>query len=367
MAAELEGDSTGVGRYLTGLLDGLDQREHDDEWHLFFQGDRVPADVGRWDWVSCHCSGHTGSRVLWEHLVLRRELARHDLDVVFGPGYSVPLGYGGATVVAIHDLSFELFPEEFGFRERWRRRFLARRAARTARAVLVLSNNVRDEIIRLYGAPEDSVQRVPPGVDCERFNPRPAPEDNEVPGRFGIRGPFLLWLGSVFDRRAPDRVVEAFAALRDRHPDLQLVIAGANRLRRPEQLSNLIAEAGLEGCVTELGWVDEKFVAPLYRKATAGIYVSRYEGFGLPPLECLACGTPVVASPGLGLDDLWPDYPYRCRDLSANAISATLDQLLETEVSTRSVTDRAPALSGDWGWRRSARILSEVLRRAAQS
>ncbi len=95
------------------------------------------------------------------------------------------------------------------------------------------------------------------------------------------------------------------------------MIAGANRMRSPQRLGRWIRELGLEGDTLELGWVEEASLAPLYRGAEAGVYVSRHEGFGLPPLECLACGTPVVVGAGLALDEEWPDYPFRCRDLSS--------------------------------------------------
>ncbi len=136
IAAEMEGRATGVGRYLEGLLQGLEVWEHDVEWHLFFQGDPPPLSPFQDGPFHAHYSRHHGSRVLWEQLLVTRELEAVEPDVVFGPAYTLPFGLRAPSVVTIHDLSFEVLPEEFGLRERWRRRILARRAVRVARRVI---------------------------------------------------------------------------------------------------------------------------------------------------------------------------------------------------------------------------------------
>ena len=117
------------------------------------------------------------------------------------------------------------------------------------------------------------------------------------------------------------------------------MIAGANRMRRPEKLDLWIKQLGLEHAVRRLGWVEETALAPLYRGAELGIYVSRHEGYGLPPLECLACGTPVVVSAGLGLDDAWPDYPFRIPDLDAESIAGVMTEILGNEDRTARVME----------------------------
>ncbi len=125
IAAELEGPSTGVGRYLQGLLSGLEAWESRRRVAPLFSRFRRNGSPRRGPAASHHFSNDGGSRVLWEHLRLPAELARHDLDVVFCPAYTVPFGVRTPLVVTIHDLSFELLPRDFAFRERWRRRFLA--------------------------------------------------------------------------------------------------------------------------------------------------------------------------------------------------------------------------------------------------
>jgi glycosyltransferase involved in cell wall biosynthesis len=299
--------------------------------------------------------------VVWEQLRLSLELRRIDLDVLFAPANAVPVRVGCPSVVTIHDLSFEILPREFGPRERWRRRLAARRAARVARCVLTPSSAIAEQVARTYGVPRARLAVIGHGVDRDRFRPLAGAEAGGLADRIGIRGPFILWLGSVFERRRPRLVLEAFGSVRRRRPDLQLVIAGDNRLRRPEQLRSWTDELGITECVRTLGWVEEELLPALYGRAEVSVYLSEHEGFGIPPLESLACGTPAVVSAGLGLDDLWPDYPYRCRELSAPEIERTLlaalaDQEAEEPVAVRG---RQVVESCDWGVS-AARLVDEL-------
>jgi glycosyltransferase involved in cell wall biosynthesis len=364
VAAEMEGPSTGVGRYLQGLFTGLGSWQHGIEWHLFFQGapnGREPEIEG----CVLHHSNHRGSRVAWELLWLPPQLGRHRLDVVFSPAYTIPFGVRIPRVVSIHDLSFELLPEEFGFRERWRRRVLARRAARVAERVLTDTVGMAELVSRSYGVPAERMAVVPLGVDRARFGSLPEHGDRDRLEDLNVRAPYVLWLGTVLERRQPREVLEAVAAVRSRGHELQLVIAGSNRMRSPHRLAGWIRDLGLEACTRQLGWIGEEYLAPLYRGAAAAVYVSRHEGFGLPPLECLACGTPVVVAPGLALDTAWPDYPYRCEDTTAAAIEATLVRLVASGGWSSDQAAAAQRVVDHFNWEASSKLLVAVLEKAA--
>jgi glycosyltransferase involved in cell wall biosynthesis len=258
IAAEMEGRRTGVGRYLEGMLQGLAWWDHGVEWHLFFQGDPFDPPAAERGPAILHFSGHRGSRVLWEQVVVTHELARHDLDVLFGPAYALPFSCPLPSVVAIHDLSFEVLPLEFRPRERWRRRILARRAARTADRVLTDTAAMAGLVSERYAVPPDRLAVVPLGVDVERFSPTPTVDDHRVLSELGVQGPYLLWLGAVFERRMPREVLEAFAVLRRDRPELGLVMVGGNRMRRPGLLQRWIEELDLDDSVVLHDWVGER-------------------------------------------------------------------------------------------------------------
>jgi len=363
IAAEMEGRATGVGRYLEGLLDGLERWTHGVEWHLFFQGDP-------WSSLSlpdgpfhAHFSRHHGSRVLWEQVLVSRAMDEVEPDVIFGPANTLPFGLRAPSVVTVHDLSFEILPQEFSLRERWRRRLLARRAVRAAHRVFAVSEHMAGLMTERYGLAEGRVFVIPHGVNSARFSPTPQDADGCVLAELEVRHPYILWAGTVLERRLPRQVLEAFAVVKREHSGLELVIAGANRMRQPERLDVWIDELGLEGAVRKLGWVEEAVLAPLYRDAELAIYVSRHEGFGLPPVECLACGTPVVVSTGLALDDAWPNYPYRVYELGTAGIAAVMTEILENADRAARVMADAGAVTVGFDWEQSSRRLVAELGR----
>lgn len=345
VAYEMEGAATGVGRYLEGVLGGLARspERHDRaiDLTLFMKGDPFahPLFEASNDTVRVRAvfDRRPGSRpILWEQLRLPTLLRRHDVDLVFSPSYSLPPRLPAPAVVTIHDLSFEHLPEAFPARERWRRRILARRAAKRAARVLADTETIARELRSAYGLEPDKVAVVPLAVD-PRFRPEatpgrdPASGDDEALAPLGIDSPFLLVLGTVLDRRRIDAVVAAFDRLlaSGGAPEgLTLVIAGRNRLRDPTRLDAWIEGARSTDRIRRLDWVPESALPALYRRAAAAIYLSTYEGFGLPPLEALACGTPAVVSTGLGLDDLWPDYALRLDGFEPARIASTLETAL---------------------------------------
>lgn len=367
IAGEMEGRSTGVGSYLNGLFSGLSQWDNGFEWHLFFQGERFDLPANVLDVAEVHFSGHQGRRVIWEQLLVVREMAPFNLDLVFGPANTLPFGCRTPAVVTIHDLSFEVMPDEFPPRERWRRRLLARRASRVARRVFAVSTYMAEMLCRHYRLPPGGVAVVPNGVDLQRFSAVPGTGDQDVLASLGVQPPYILWVGTVLERRLPGPVLEAVAAVRRDRPDLKVVIAGENRMRRPENFARLRHSLGLDDAVSDLGWVADTHLAPLYRGAELGIYVSRHEGFGIPPLECLACGTPVVVSEGLALDDAWPDYPHRVAGLTAVDIEKEIRAVLDGRGKSTEFATAAKSVLEAFDWQSASRRLVAEMQSAVTS
>lgn len=367
VAYEMEGERTGVGRYLAGLLGGIQELDPGWRWRLFFHGPPFEDELFRHPAFEAVFAGRTSGRpIVWEQLHLPRELRRFDLDLIFSPSYSLPPTGPVPGVVTIHDLSFELLPGELGWRQRWRRRWLARRACRRAARVLVDTDQIRRQLVERYRLPPERVGRVPLAVDgsfrqagAEAAGRSTWQEDPPLPE---VRSPYLLYLGTLLERRNVDLLLRAFAHLRRERPELSLVLAGANRLRRPERLAGWLSELDLAGGqVLHLGYVPEERVIPLYRGALLSFYLSSYEGFGLPPLESLACGTPAVVASGLALDELWPSYPYRCRDLEVDEVARVARQALEDPLGRRRVAEAGVERMSRLTWKRSAELFLRQL------
>ncbi len=355
VAYEMEGAPTGVGRYLEELLTALRATPRARDWRLrlFFKGD--PFEHPLWTGGGaggCTCEALFDRRadahpILWEQVRLPRILRRRPVDLLFSPGYSLPGGGSRPSLVTIHDVSFEVLPRDFSFRERWRRRFLARRAARSATRVLTDTGRTAAELQRRYGLPEERIAVAPLGV-AARFGQARRSESRGDAGRserlsgLGVRRPYLLVPGSILARRRLDLVLAGLTRLLVEAPqagavtaagdlrveELQLVIAGSNQLPRPADLDHLIRSSGCADRVIRIGYVDDRDLPELYAGAVGTIYVSEYEGYGLPPLESLAAGVPVLVSDAPGLLELWPGYPLRCDRLDVDGVTDGLRRLL---------------------------------------
>ncbi|MCY3969870.1 MAG: glycosyltransferase family 1 protein [Acidobacteria bacterium] len=397
VAYEMEGEPTGVGRYTEELLAALRRTPRAEDWslRLYFKGD--PFDHPLWTGKAgnaSHCEAVFDRRpgahpILWEQFRLPRLLRREQPDVVFSPGYSLPRTRGRPSLVTIHDLSFEYLPGDFGFRELRRRRYLARSAARAATRVLTDTRRTAADLRQRYGLPADRVAVVPLGVSARFAAARESAgagerEHDRALAELGVRQPYLLVLGSILPRRRLDLVLRALGRLlREPGPggsgsdagpvnldQLRLVIAGRNQLPRRGELDRLIRGGDWKERVVRLGYVDDDLLPPLYARALGTVYVSDYEGYGLPPLESLAAGTPVLVSDAPALAELWPEYPLRCAKLEIDALTEGLRRLLLDEEARRLARGEGPERVRSLTWDRAAERFADqveaVWRRARE-
>ena len=288
VAGEMEGQRTGVGRYIESLLEGLLQEPSQHQWTLFFQGH--PFAHPLWEAVGSPIRTNFGGRpalhpILWEQWFLPRRVSREPLDLLFCPAYSLPGKPKVPSIVTLHDLSFEHLGHEFGWKERLRRRWLARRAAKHASRVLTDTQTIATQVSESYSVSPDRIGVVPIAVE-PGFSPESNPTDSEQLESLGINRPYFLFIGSILPRRQVDKILATFAQLRREGlipREAQLVLAGANRLPRGSDLEGWIQKSGLSDAVLRLGYLDDALLPALYRHATLTFYPSTYEGYGLPP------------------------------------------------------------------------------------
>ena len=301
----LERERTGVARYLLGLL-GMWAKEHrGHEYYLYFEHE-VPTDSllneacftkrlpARLPLLKRNIRQH-----LWEQMVLPFAARRDRVDLLFSPGYTLPALFGGPGAVTIHDVSYESHPEWSRVAQRWRLRIFSRMAARRARAVLTDSQFSGQELLKHYHLPSSKVWAIPLAAD-DFVMPVPAGEASMVVAkRFGLKGQYLLFVGSLFWRRHIPTLLQGFElALKDGGPEM-LVLVGADRLRSSFDLQQGINALNLRlgrRAVLHFPHVEDRELLCLYHAARAFIFLSEYEGFGLTPLEAMSCGTPVISA-----------------------------------------------------------------------
>jgi glycosyltransferase involved in cell wall biosynthesis len=355
-ARELCGHPTGVGRYVNGLLTAwsVDPRARNHEFFLYtpepidllLDGHRfftrtVPGPGGTW----------------WEQVRLPRAVARDHLDVFFAPAYSTALRHKVPTVVAIHDLSFVAHPEWFSPREGARRRWLVRRSAANARAIVTISQFSSREILELLHIGAERVHVIPPGVT--------APPCSTAASQSRLRESRALYVGTIFNRRRLPDLIRAFAPIARARPDAALDIVGDNRTYPHQDLRRAI---GLESLTSQVQWrpyVSDHELAGLYASARAFAFLSEYEGLGLTPLEALACGIPPVLLDSPVARESCGDAALYVPRGDIKATTEALEGLLFDETRRAELLAAAPAVLARYNWPRAAADTLRVLEKSA--
>ena len=291
------------------------------------------------------------SRLLVELPELARELRASLVHCTYVAPPSCPV----PTVVTVHDVSFLRFPEAFTLRDRALLGTAVPYSARRARAVITPSEHARRDVVELLGIPEQRVH-VTPEASGPEFRPVAAAERAAALHRCDVDGPFVLALGNLQPRKNLRRLLDAWRRLRE--ADLleghRLVLAGGAHGKR-EPVARIVAEAGLGDSVLFPGYVPQADLPALYSGATAFVYPSIYEGFGLPVLEAMACGAPVACSNAASLPEVAGDAALLFDPLDADLIAASLGALLADKGLRAALVARGCSRAAGFSWAACAR------------
>jgi glycosyltransferase involved in cell wall biosynthesis len=295
-------------------------------------------------------------------------------DLVHIPLNRVPLLMIKPYVVTIHDMANLFFEEETSPTRMRLRRFRFRRGLVRANRVIAVSDATRRDCEVHMGVPSERIRRVynapDPGFQVNGSGCQ-ADEQRRIMERYQINYPFLLYAGNIRRHKNVPRLVEAFTVVREQlaqHPvykDLRLVIIGDTISQHP-LVRQTVIKSRVEHAVRFLGFVPFETLRCFYEMAAAFVFPSRYEGFGLPPLEAMACGTPVVTSNVSSLPEVVDDAailvnPENVFDIARGISQALLDHALRT-VLIRRGREQASRFS----WERTARQVLEIYREAAR-
>ena len=241
-------------------------------------------------------------------LALPAQVIRDDVDVLHVT-YIAPPVISAAVVATVHDVSYLELPEAFSLRDRLVLGLLVPRTLRRAEAIITISEHSRQAIAHHYGTPEKKIVVVYPSVSPV-FRPLAAAAARRVTGRYGLTGPYILAVGNLQPRKNVPRLIRAFAALRRTGAYTGHLALVGKDAGQESQISAEARRLGLRQEVIFTGYVPQDDLVALYSCADMFVYPSLYEGFGLPPLEAMACGCPVVASDTSALPEVAADGAY---------------------------------------------------------
>lgn len=294
---------------------------------------------------------------LWTHLGLSSEMVRAAPDVLFVPSHVLPLIIDTRSVVVIYDVGHRYFPHAHRLTERVYLEWAIRRHVRCATRLLTISESAKNDLVRLYRADPDRISVAYPAVDA-RYRPASESEVARVRRTYDLGPEYILHVGTIKPRKNLPRLVQAFARA-DLPATTRLVLTGMTTYGAGP-VEHAIAEAGLGDRVRRLAYVPDADLPALYSGAAGVAIVSLYEGFGMPALEALACGAPVVVSRWGSLPEIVGGGGVLVDPLEVDSIAGGLEHIVAEP------PDRAtgPRRASEFTWAQAAAVTRASLEAA---
>jgi glycosyltransferase involved in cell wall biosynthesis len=309
----LEEYRTGVGRYLANLLKYWSEYK-DTEFVLYFK-EQIPKDdfLKSSNFIKKILKNpfNIKSSALFYNFSLPIAAKKDKIDVLFLPFYIRPLFCSVPTITAIHDISFRAHPEWFEKIKMMVFRIFSGTAIKKSLAILTCSHYTKQEILKYYKKAKANEIFVVHLASDEKFKEL-SHINPQVKEKYGIKDKFIFYVGAIFNRRSVYQSIEAFNSIADKFSNYQFLIGGPNYTNPFIDIDRMIKEVNRnlkKEAIIHVDYVDEEDLVELYNSADLFVWPSSYEGFGLPPLEAMACGTPVLTTRMTSLNEILDIYP----------------------------------------------------------
>jgi len=319
------GRMTGIARYLWHFLRYTTTSDSPHEYVLFCnQWTHVPFDYPKLKKVIIN----EKITLIWDQLLLPLRMAREKIDVFLTPYFKVPLFLSSNVVLIINDLIPLFFPEEFGLFKRVYFRLMCQMAVRRAARIVTISENSRDDIVKLFNVPADKIGIVHLAAE-QRFRPTDIGIE-EIRKKYTLPQKFILYVGNLSPHKNIHVLLKAYAALPlNLREQYKLVLGTPKSDKYLTHIKKIIEGMELTRDVVFTGFIEDEDLPTVYHMSSLFAFPSLYEGFGLPPLEAMACGCPVVSSNTSSLTEVLGDAALFFNPHDVGEISSAIGQMLE--------------------------------------
>lgn len=340
---------SGVARCIESLLRSFGELEHP------FSEIRVytPAPLGEDIYLPPYATNavlpSSMSYAAWEQITMLR--AHGDKNLLLCPSYVSPLAARCPTFL-IHHGSYEGFPRAFDWWTLNKARLIYSLSAKRATALSTVSEYSKRDMVKFYGVSEEKINVVPEGVDTETFRPiDDAARINEWREKvFGEDAPFIVYVGKPTERRNLSALIRAFAELKKENFPHKLLIVGAS-LPGNSPFRKVIEELKLRGEVFILDYVTHEEMPLVYNAANLFIYPSSYEGFGMPVLEAMACGTPVIALDNTAFPEFAGGVAHLLKNAEVQTLKEGMAAVLKDKIWQKQMKEDGPKRAAAYDWR----------------
>jgi len=343
---------TGTETYTCNIVRALLERPHEERYRLYLNASEPPTDL----------PGHPDVRLMpfpriWTHVRLSLEMVRAAPDLLFVPAHVIPIIHP-KSIVTIHDLGYLVYPDSHSVPQRRMLQAATRWNVRSARHIVVPSGTTARDVRSRLKVPNERITTIPHGVS-PRFTPAPPNEIARIRKEHELDRPYILSVGTRHPRKNYGRLAQAHRHLLAQGHDIDLVIAGKRGWLADEVDRDLI-DAGLGDRLRILDYVPIANLCPLYSGAQAFAMPSLYEGFGLPLLEAMACGTPAIAANQSSLVELAGDAAVLVDPLDVEALSHALVSVVQSENARATLSREGRTQARRFTWDEAASATANV-------
>ncbi len=361
----LRAQRTGTERYSLDLINALLDLDSEHQFQLYVPA-RPKHDLFR---PNAELVVLPGQR-LWTHTKLGPYARRHPPDVLFVPAHVLPIAGPAKTVVTVHDLGYEHFPQAHPWRQRRYLRWSSKRHAGVATQVIADSQATKDDLIQWYGADPNRIHVVYLAADPDIRREQEPARVQYVRSSYGIPddAEYILHIGTIHPRKNLGRLVEAFELIQQRlpHRNLLLVLAGGMG-HEGDSLRRTVKERSLEQAVRFIGYARVHDIPALYTGAACYALPSLNEGFGFPALEAQACGTPLLCAHSSSLPEVAGEGALYFDPFDVKAMAdAILQVMVEPELRMGLIAKGRVNLRR-FSWQKTARLTLDVLEMAGRA
>jgi glycosyltransferase involved in cell wall biosynthesis len=365
-ARPLSVQAAGVPKVVNGLVRELEKIDQENSYYLYSHREfDLPFENPRWH----KRIGLRVSRlpsIVWFWTEGKRAILNDHLDVFWSAMYipHAALPSDVATILTVHDLEWRLYPETMSLGTYYAHRLLVWPSVRQAGRIVSDSESTARDLHRVLNIPESRIEVIHLGVGSAYRPQDPERAAQYVAGKYGVSNHYALAVGTVQPRKNLVTLVEAMKILRDRADgSLQLLVAGARGWKNTK-LDETIRRLGLTADdIRFLGVVPEEDLPVLYSGSRLFVFPSLYEGFGLPLVEAMACGVPVIASNTSSIPEVVGDAALLVPPTQPEGFAEAIQRVRSDENLRRTMIEKGLSRAGCFGWDKAARQLLECMRK----
>lgn len=349
------GSLSGMARYARNLIPSLAKVDERNEYVLYVSRDEALRYSGLGaNFQLAPTVASRPLRIMWEQTGLPADLKQRRIDVFHGLSFVTPLVKTCRQVVTVHDMTFFLFPQYHGFIKRHYFRSLIPRCVRRADQVIADSESTKADIVRILGAEAEKIKVAYLGTD-ERFRPgKDAATSSRLRANYGLSRKVILFVGLIEPRKNLETLIRAYAMLAGAARDSCLVLAGPLGWGY-QAVFQAVSECGVKDRVIFPGFVPEEELPGLYNLADVFVYPSLYEGFGLPVLEAMACGVPVITSNVSSMPEIAGGAALLVEPSDARGLACAIGRVLADQELRQRMSREGIERSSPFTWERTAR------------